>query len=190
MSARARAAAACDPADPACAGRAYGEPDYVSLAGDIRRLGNRLRRPDTLRHPQVSAALAQLDRQLAGALGPGSGKHRLQADPAYEPERARLRWSPDCKPDPRAATTPAEFLGALRQYRAWSGDTPFRRMAATVHFEVAHSTMCSALRGGDLPALKVVRAIVAGCGGGADDQEAFTAAWRRINAASLTRSGA
>jgi len=162
-----------------------GDPECALLAGAIRMLSYRLRCPDTLKDPQVSAALVQFERRLADVLGPGSGRHRLPApaDAVYGPEQVRAAWGFDYKPNPRTATTSQELVAAMRQYRAWSGNTPFRQMAAQARHAVAYSTMCVALNRHDLPALKVVQAIIVGCGGSAEDLEAFTAAWRRINAA-------
>jgi hypothetical protein len=40
--------------------------------------------------------------------------------------------------------------------------------------------MYSAMNGSALPKLDVVRAIIAGCGGGEDDLKLFVTAWRRI----------
>lgn len=49
-------------------------------------------------------------------------------------------------------------------------------MAERARWDVAHSTMWVALNSDTLPKLKVVLAIVAGCGSGHDDQKAFTPA--------------
>jgi hypothetical protein len=54
---------------------------------------------------------------------------------------------------------------------------------------VAHSTMCVALKSDTLPGLKVVIAIVAGCGGGDDDQQVFATAWRRISSGTAGARG-
>jgi hypothetical protein len=53
-------------------------------------------------------------------------------------------------------------------------------MANRAHQQVAHSTMFKALHNNELPPLRVVMAIVEGCGGHDDDQASFATAWRRI----------
>ena len=86
----------------------------------------------------------------------------------------------DLRPDPLTATNAVELIAVLNRYRQWAGEPSFRAMAAQARQRVAHSTMFTALHGDQLPKLKVVLAIVAGCGGGEDDQRAFASAWRRI----------
>jgi hypothetical protein len=144
--------------------------------------------PGALNDPQVKTALLQLDRLMALALGPSRGRHRQQgigADILARPEPVRDAWGYDLKPSPLTARTSAEFVTALRDYRAWAGKPPYRLMAARAQQCVAYSTMCVALNSGDLPALKVVIAIIVGCGGGSDDQEKFVTAWRRISSGNL-----
>jgi hypothetical protein len=148
----------------------------AELAADIGRIRHRLMRPGMLNHPRISAELEELDRQVADSLSERRGRHRLPAATAV-----RDATGYDLKPDPLTAQTGAELVAALRKYREWAGRTPFRTMAARARWEVAHSTMCVALRSSELPPLKVVVAIVAGCGGGADDQQLFATAWRRIS---------
>jgi hypothetical protein len=160
------------------------ELSRAELAAEIRSLKQRLS-PDVLRDPRIRAELAELDKQVAAALDQSRGRHRLPAGaaaPAVAPEPVRDAEGYNLKPDPLQAQTAAELTEALRQYRAWAGNTPFRQMAARARQRVAHSTMCVALKSEDLPGLKVVLAIVAGCGGGQADQEKFATAWRRINA--------
>jgi hypothetical protein len=187
MTGQGRHADASDQGSPHVLAHAATECDLAGLVCDIQKLGLRLRSPDILGDPRVKAALDQLGRQVAGALGPGRGRHRL---PATRPEPARDIWGFNLKPDPLTATTSAEFIDALRHYRAWAGNTPFRQMAARAHQAVAHSTMWVALNSSDLPALKVVVAIVVGCGGDAGDQGKFVAAWRRVNSGNVGSRGA
>lgn len=180
MSRRAGGAAATEPGHP---GPQSGL-SCAELAAEIRSLQQRLS-PEILRDPRIRAELAELDKQVAAALDQSRGRHRLPAGavaPAASPEPVRDADGYNLKPDPLQAQTAAELTGALRQYRAWAGNTPFRQMAARARQRVAHSTMCVALKSDDLPGLKVVLAIVAGCGGGQADQEKFATAWRRINA--------
>jgi hypothetical protein len=86
----------------------------------------------------------------------------------------------DLKPNPLTATTPAEFIEVLWQYRAWSGNPPWRTMAKRADQTVVHSTMYAAMNGDALPKFDVVKAIIIGCGGGEDDLSSFASAWRRI----------
>jgi len=87
----------------------------------------------------------------------------------------------DLQPDPLAAMTASELIAALREYRAWAGDPPYRAMATQARQAVAHSTMYAVLNGNtELPKLKVVIAIIAGCGGSDEEQRTWATAWRRI----------
>ena len=88
------------------------------------------------------AALAQFDKQVADALGHSRGRHRKLAEGAAAPEDT---WGYNLKPNPLLASTSAEFVTALRRYRAWAGNISFRQMAERAHYAVAHSTMCVAL---------------------------------------------
>jgi hypothetical protein len=86
----------------------------------------------------------------------------------------------DLRPDPLNASTGAELVAALRAYRVWAGEPPFRRMAAASGQRAAAATLCTALNRGELPTLDVVLAIVAGCGGSDEDQRRWATAWRRL----------
>lgn len=168
------------------------ERDAASLVRDIRRLGRRLVSPGALNDPQVKTALLQLDRLMAIALGPSHGRHRMQgtgAEVLTRPEPVRDVPGYDLKPNPLTATTSGQFVNVLREYRVWAGKPSFRLMAARAQQFVAHSTMCVALNSSDLPALKVVTAIIVGCGGSSEDQETFVTAWRRINSGNFGSSG-
>jgi hypothetical protein len=83
-------------------------------------------------------------------------------------------------------TAPAEFIEALRRYKAWSGDPLWRRMAARAGQEIVHSTMYAAMNGEVLPKFEVVRAIIIGCGGSDEDLDSFTRAWRQIKTQQIT----
>lgn len=156
--------------------------DVAALVSDINRFGRQMQsRQALLSNPHVKSALTQLDRQLAGALGQSHGRHRVLTNNARTSEVVSDTWGYNLKPNPLQASTATELISALRRYRKWAGNTPFRKMAAKARFEVAHSTMCVALNGTELPPLKVVIAIVVGCGGSSDDQERFATAWRRID---------
>ena len=86
----------------------------------------------------------------------------------------------DLKPDPLAAQTRAELVAALRTYRVWSGEPSFRAMASRARQEASTSSMCTALKRDDLPPMRVVMAIIIGCGGSKEDQELYATAWRRL----------
>jgi hypothetical protein len=93
----------------------------------------------------------------------------------------------DLRPDPLAARNPAELMEALRQYRAWADDPSYRQMARQAGRLIAASTLCVALRSNDLPRLNVVLAIVAGCGGGEEDQQRYATAWRQMKRGPVLR---
>lgn len=164
------------------------------LADEIRRIRQRLASPGTLTHPRVVTELHELYKQVAAGLDQRQGRHRRHGPgpsatghaPGQHPAAAKPvpdASGLDLKPDPLLATTVAEFVGVLRRYRQWSGDPSYRTMAAAARQQVAHSTMYVALNGASLPKLKVVLAIVVGCGGTEADQRAFASAWRRVRSA-------
>jgi hypothetical protein len=83
-------------------------------------------------------------------------------------------------PDPMKATTAAELMDVLRQYHVWSGRPSLRRIAARSERQTSASTICAVLKSSTLPSLRVLLAIVAGCGGSDEDAGRFAAAWRAI----------
>jgi hypothetical protein len=142
----------------------------------------RLRRQETLEHPKVLSELQKLEEQLADQLGPPdqpSGRHRSRDGQALSQQISDAAGF-DLKPDPLKATTSAEFIETLWQYKFWSGDPSWRAMAKRAGQAVVHSTMYAAMNGDTLPKFDVVKAIVVGCGGGEDDVSSFASAWRRI----------
>jgi hypothetical protein len=164
---------------------------YARLAADIRRVRHRLDR-DALDDPRIKTALLELDRHVMAELDECRGRHRLAASgttmaaPAIVPSPVRDTGGfGHLKPDPLTATTGAELVVRLREYREWAGDTSFRTMAAQARQRVSSSTMCTALNSDVLPTQKVVGAIIVGCGGGDDDQRAFVTAWRLIKSGRL-----
>jgi hypothetical protein len=94
----------------------------------------------------------------------------------------------DLRPDPLQASTPAEFVRALRHYRVWAGDPPLRVIAR--RSGVGASTICTALSVEAMPPLNLVLAIVEGCGAGEHDQRRFATAWRAIRLAAQDDSPA
>ena len=119
------------------------------------------------------------ERRYRGGDGTEIGPRRRPRPPALVPVRDAEGY--DLKPNPLVARTPGELLAALREYRAWAGSPPLRKMAAAAHPKVAHTTMWSALNGRELPKFHVVMAIIQGCGGSQEDLRAFATAHRRIN---------
>jgi hypothetical protein len=150
--------------------------DAAELAADIIRLRHRLARLDLRNHPRISAELGELGRQIPAIPGYLPDPRRLPVVPQPVQDAAGY----NLKPDPLTAMNGAELVDALREYRQWTGGPSFRTMAERIHRDVAHSTMCAALKSKDLPRLKVVVGIVAGCGGSDGDQQTFATAWRRI----------
>jgi len=153
-----------------------------AAATTIAGLRWRLRRQEVLEHPKVRSELQKLEDQLADQLGQDgrpSGRHRTTGEEITGQQIGDAAGF-DLKPDPLEATTPAEFIDALRQYKLWSGDPSWRQMAKRAGQAVVHSTMYAAMNGDGLPKFEVVKAIVIGCGGGEDDLSSFASAWRRI----------
>jgi hypothetical protein len=153
-----------------------------AAATAIAGLRWRLRRQEVLEHPKVLGELQKLEEQVADQLehlDRTRGRHRSTSREATSQQISDVAGF-DLKPDPLKATTPAEFIEALWQYKLWSGDPSWRTMAKRAGQAVVHSTMYTAMNGDTLPKLDVVKAIVVGCGGGEDDLSSFASAWRRI----------
>jgi hypothetical protein len=153
-----------------------------AAATAIAGLRWRLRRQEILEHPKVLGELRKLEDQVADQLAQldrPSGRHRATAGDETSQQISDADGI-DLKPDPLKATTPTEFVEALRQYKLWSGDPSWRTMAKRAGQAVVHSTMYAAMNGDTLPKLDVVKAIIVGCGGGEDDLSSFASAWRRI----------
>jgi len=154
----------------------------AATATTIAGLAWRLRHPGLLEHPKVLTALRRLQDQVEEQLAYGdqnTGRHRSTLGlPASQQINDVSGF--DQKPDPLAATTPAEFVQTLCNYRSWSGDPSWRTMAINANQIVVHSTMHSAMKSDSLPKFEVMKAIIIGCGGGEEDLMAFASAWRRI----------
>lgn len=155
------------------------EKEATNTAHLITGLGWRLlQRPEILEHSKVLSALRNLAELLLDE-DETSGRHRSTTDTAIS-QQISDAFADDLKPNPLTATTPAEFIDVLRQYRAWSGEPSWRMIAKQSGRTVVYSTMWNAMNGAALPKLDVVKAIVIGCGGGEDDVNSFVTAWRRI----------
>lgn len=175
------------PDDLAAATEAEAEETSIVIAGLRARLG----RVDILTHPKVQVELHRLEEQVTVLLGQADqspGRHRSASGQAPGEQIGDARGY-DLKPSPLAATTPAEFIATLWQYRAWSGDPSWRKMAQRADQAVVHSTMHTAMHGDTLPKFDVMKAIIIGCGGSDADLSAFATAWRKI-AAKAARRGA
>ncbi|MFE3454956.1 hypothetical protein ACFXJ8_39140 [Nonomuraea sp. NPDC059194] len=98
------------------------------------------------------------------------GLHRLREDVA----------SFDLKPDPLTANTKEEFLACMQDFHVWAGELSYRQIVINAGKTVGASTLCEALKGKQMPSLKVVIAFIKGCGGSEDDLVQWTTAWRRI----------
>jgi hypothetical protein len=171
--------------------RGLDEANAARVAADIARLRRNLQDKQLLAHPAVRDEVRKLDAQLVPYLDPtGSpGRHRsgvLRGHPASAGPQMEDVAGFSTKPNPLTATTAAEFMAALRQYRKWAGSPAYRRMAKRAGQVCVHSTMHAALIRDDLPRQEVMRAIVIGCEATPEDVRAFVTAWRRINSGQET----
>jgi hypothetical protein len=171
--------------DPQAKAEPAAEPRQAKLAGEISKIRHQLASPDMLNNPAINNELQELYKQVWTAQEQRAGRHRLQTQVRTVPQPIMDAAGYNLKPDPLTAETSAELVARLREYREWSGEPPFRKMAEQARQKVAHSTIFTALNSNDLPRLEVVMAIIAGCGGGIDDQRAFVTAWRRIKSGKL-----
>jgi len=159
------------------------EEEALHTARVIAGLSLRLQqRPEILEHPKVNSALRNFEEHVAGHrayVSEYQARHRSPLGGVIS-EYVSDAGEDDLKPNPDTVTTAVEFIQVLWQYRAWSGDPPWRTMAERAGQIVVFSTMYNAMQGTVLPKLPVVRAIIIGCGGGEDDVHSFSNAWRRI----------
>lgn len=87
----------------------------------------------------------------------------------------------DLRPDPSEATTEAEYVEALRQFRTWAGNPSFRDLEKRCNGRPVASTICKVLQSGQLPRrFEVIDAIVSACGGTDEDRARFATAWRQM----------
>lgn len=85
------------------------------------------------------------------------------------------------RPDPSTATTPRQFMEALRQYRRWAGNPSYRVMSDRIGGHPVASTIQTMLARDELPTrLEAVDAVIRGCCGTPDDRKKFATAWRLL----------
>ncbi|MGH3218739.1 MAG: hypothetical protein ACRDPY_08535 [Streptosporangiaceae bacterium] len=133
-------------------------------------------------HEQLRTERSAARQEIAEARAMQARLERLEAELRSRPVPPDI--GADLRPDPREARTPAEFMEALRRFRQWSGNPPFRRMWRRADQRAAVSTMCTVLRSNTLPdRLHVIDAIVEGCGGTDEDRRRFATAWRELTLA-------
>jgi hypothetical protein len=88
----------------------------------------------------------------------------------------------ESKPDPLLATSKAEFLDMLEQYRGWAGNPSYRDMAERVPGGPSYTTLANILRRKVVPKkLKTLEAFIRGAGGDEADVRRWATAWRRLN---------
>lgn len=117
-------------------------------------------------------------------------EHVTLAAPTYPGQHEVVRdiSGYDLRPDPLSATSPAQFMELLRQYRLWCGEPSYRDMAKACGHTYAASTLCTALNKNKLPKQRLLHAIIYTCGGDDTDIQAWTTAWRRITLHATPRS--
>jgi hypothetical protein len=169
------------------------EAEAAATVTAIAGLRWRLRRPGTLEHPAVVHELRKLEEQIiaAGQASATPGRHwssLAEAPGRHDGGQISDACGFDLRPDPLTATTPTQFIRALWQYKIWSGDPSWRKMATQAGQRVVHSTMHAAMHADALPKLDVVKAIIIGCGGNEDDLRMFVTAWRRLEASRIADS--
>jgi DNA-binding SARP family transcriptional activator len=140
--------------------------------------------------PRRSAPSHTSPAQPAATARPANPrKPRKQQPPAAEHPDQALPDIPGHEhcPDPLQAHTAAEFMDALRDFRAWAGDPSFRQMAQRAadhgHRKASAATMHQALGSDELPRQEIARAIIIGCGGTREHEQAFVTAWRALRLA-------
>lgn len=82
--------------------------------------------------------------------------------------------------DPQTARSPEELMDLLREFRSWHDNPSYRVMEAQCKHEVSASTFCTVMKGSKLPKLRVVAAVIEGCGGSSDDVNRYVAAGRKL----------
>ncbi|SJZ41913.1 hypothetical protein SAMN02745673_00384 [Marinactinospora thermotolerans DSM 45154] len=93
----------------------------------------------------------------------------------------------DLRPDPLQASTPAEFVEAMRRYRRWAGQPSFQQMAHDCGHLSSASSFHAMLGGNELPRYTLLNAFVIACGGDEAEFQRWATAWRRIDQGTLGR---
>lgn len=128
-------------------------------------------------NPLVTTAPADADETSAG--DPPETEGPADADEPAAVPRA------DSKPDPATATTVAELLLMLDQYRVWAGEPPYRTMAITIGNRYSPSTLATITKTPKdatpkLPRFDRIEAFLEGCRADAEEIDRYRAAWRRL----------
>jgi hypothetical protein len=146
------------------------------------------RMTETSRTPSPGVSLSQRGRSVRPGSTPRRRSVRVPRPPADLPGY-------DLKPDPLAAGSSASALiQGLRDYRIWAGEVSFRAIAARSGQRASASAISAALGDaalgrGELPRLRVVTAVIEGCGGDEEDQAAWTTAWRLLQLTRPSQAG-
>lgn len=122
-----------------------------------------------------------------------SGQHAARSPAATTPAEGLIPAAPppvhividaagfDLRPNPLEADTAAAFVVALRMYRIWAGRPSFRELARRTGGTPAASTICTMLRGQELPAFDCMLAYLRACGAAEEDLQRFATTWRRLS---------
>lgn len=153
-------------------------PEVCAASAAITRARNQLTAARAAYEKAVS--WQTVTRQLRSAEEAGRDAAREISRRLRVPEPVPDTEGYDLKPDPLAAQTAAELVAALREYRVWAGEMPWRKIAAAAGQTVAYSRLFTALRSDELPDLTVVRTLIVGCGGREEELQRWVTAWRRI----------
>lgn len=168
--------------------RAAARPDDQTARAELRRADAVL--ADT--HATLARAQVEHHRMMEAVLDERRRAERIMreeqrraAAPAASRRAAREAVQDaagfDLRPDPLQVGTPGELVKALGTFRIWAGEPPYREIARRAGNRVAASTIHTALKTHDeLPSLRVVLAVVIGCGGSEEDQRRFATAWRLL----------
>jgi hypothetical protein len=130
------------------------------------------RRCQDLEAAKRDALVEHATQARAGATAPAPPPRAVADAPGH-----------DLCPDPLAARSAAELAAALRRYRIWAGEPSYREMARRCKGNIGASTLNTALRSDELPALPVVLAVITACGGSDEDLRRFATAWRELRLA-------
>ncbi|MFD0773477.1 hypothetical protein ACFQZ2_06005 [Streptomonospora algeriensis] len=169
--------------------------DLLEPTGPQR--GLRSTRKPTVYRPEPGAHPRHLSRESDGVYGwvrmepveapepPPSPPPPSRSEGAPVPERPHTIHDLegyDQRPNPMLARTPAQFVQALRDFRAWSGDWSYRQLVA-FSGGTPRSTFHAMLNSDQLPKFPLVALFITACGGDEDEVQRWTTAWRRLRMA-------